>query len=206
MNISDTHNTYLYNSQNILSKSPLSSVSTFKSSSPSNNSKDKVTLSAEGIKASENANLKDLENFRIPSWLSKYYPKQMDLSLSSQAVEETRQLFQMHDKFYTDGQISGSEQQHLNRFSHNMSANQTLRDNLEFTSKYKNELAEYGKKLDGYYAAAREEHGITQKNYNEKVLKAEGDNQKLHQSFKEKILTDPSVLELMDILGVQRPT
>ena len=207
MNISDVQNTYLYNAQNILSKSSSSSVYPSGGTRLSDNSKDKVTLSAEGMKASENASLKDYEKFRMPSWLSQYYPKQTDLSISGQAVEETRQLFQMQDKFHADGYITGNEQQRLNSFrSNNMTANQTMRDNLEFISKYNSELMEYGKKIDSYYAEAKEEQGITQRNYNERVLQAEGDNKRLHQHFREKLLADPSVLELMDILGVQRPS
>lgn len=205
MNISNIQNAYLYNSYDTSANSTSSPISHSEGISSSNNSKDKVTLSTEGMKASENSQRQDLEKFRMPSWLSQYYPKQMDLSISSQAIEETRQLFQMHDKFYSDGHISSNEQQSLNSYrNNNMTANQTMRDNNEFCSKYKDELAEYGEKLNNYYAAAKEEQGITQRNYNAKVLQAEGDNESLHQSFKEKLLTDPRILELMDILGIER--
>lgn len=205
MNISNIQNTYRYNSSDISINSTSSPISHCQGISSSSNSKDTVTLSAEGMKASENSQRQGLEQFRMPSWRSQYYPKQMDLSLSSQAVEETRQLFQMHDKFNSDGHISSNEQELLTFYRHNnMTANQTMRDNHEFCSKYKNELAEYGEKLNNYYAEAMEEQGVNQSNYYEKVLHAEGDNESLHQSFKEKILTDPRILELMDVLGIKR--
>ena len=196
MNISHIQNACFYNlTNNTPSLRPHSD-----GINSSNSDMDKVSLSAEGMKASEQA----LEEFRIPSWLSQYYPKQTDLTVSVSAIEETRQLFQMHDKFNSDGHISRTEQQRLDNYrNNNMTANQTLRNNLEFLSKYKDELSEYGKIVNNYWTTAKEEQGITQKNYNEKVLQAEGDNESLHQSFRKKLLTDSRALELMDILGIK---
>ncbi len=195
MNISHIQNACLYNSPNNTLKPHYSN-----GINSSNNNMDKVNLSAEGIKASE----QDLEKLRMPSWISQYYPKQTDLTISIQAVEETRQLFQMHDEFNSDGYISRTEQQRLDGYrNNNMTANQTLRENLGFLSKYKDELAEYGKIVNTYYTAAKEEQGITPKNYNEKVLQAKGDNESLHQSFRKKLLADSRALELMGILGIK---
>ncbi|WP_321491810.1 hypothetical protein [uncultured Desulfobacter sp.] len=195
MNISHIQNACPYNSPN---NTPRPHYSNGINSSNSN--MDKVSLSAEGMKASE----QDLEKFRMPSWISQYYPKQTDLTISTQAVEETRQLFQMHDHFNSDGHISRTEQQRLDSYRNtNMTANQTLRENLEFLSKYKDELAEYEKIVNTYYTVAKEEQGITQKNYNETVLQAEGDNESLHQSFRKKLLADSRALELMGILGIK---
>jgi hypothetical protein len=71
----------------------------------------------------------------------------MDLSISSQAIKETGQFFQMHEKFSFDGQISSTEGQSLNSYrNNNMTANQTMRDDLEFTLKYTGELGD-SKKL-----------------------------------------------------------
>ncbi len=122
MNISHIQNACLYNSPNNTLKPHYSN-----GINSSNNNMDKVNLSAEGIKASE----QDLEKLRMPSWISQYYPKQTDLTISIQAVEETRQLFQMHDEFNSDGYISRTEQQRLDGYrNNNMTANQTLRENL----------------------------------------------------------------------------
>lgn len=206
MNISNTPNTYLYGSYYTSTNSAPGSMHQSETVGSSNNSQDKVTLSSEGMKASDTTRQQDLEKLRMPSWLSQYYPKQMDLSISSQAIEETRQLFQMHDKFYSDGHISDKEQQSLANYrANNMTANQAMRDNLEFSSKYKDELVEYGGILMGYYTATREDYDITPENYYEKVLQVKGDNESLHQSVREMLLKDDRAVELMDILGIKPP-
>ncbi len=110
----------------------------------------------------------------------------------------------MQDKFNSDGYISRAEQQRLDNFrNNNMTANQSLRENFEFLLKYDDELCEYGGIVNTCWTAAKEEQGITQENYNEKVLQAEGDNESLHQSFREKLLSDSRALELMNILGIK---
>ncbi len=205
MNIPNTPNAILYGSHNTFTNSAPRPMHQSETVSSSNNGKDKVTISAEGMKVSDTTHQQALEKFRLPSWLTQYYPKPIDLSISSQAVEETRQLFQMHDRFSSDGHISSKEQQALDSYrANNMTANQTMRDNSKFRSEYKNEIAEYVGKLDNYLAAAKEEHGITPRNYYEKVLQAEGDNESLHQTVRKKLLEDSRVLELMEILGIKR--
>ncbi len=76
----------------------------------------------------------------------------------------------------------------------------------DFQSRYSNELNEYGKKFKDYYEEAKVDHGIlTADDHYEKVLKLKGKNTEFQQAFEDKLNSDPRMLELMDILGIDKP-
>lgn len=171
--------------------------------------KKELTFSMEGMNTSEGSIPPGLEACRLPSWYAQYIPKESirDADLMSQAIKETGEIIRMHDRFNSDGRISRNEQRILDNFRNNhMEANQALRDLNKSASNKKHEISEYSKKLSFYFKEAMNEQGITQANYFEKVLQVEGDNENLHQRFKEMLFKDSNILELMDEIGLKRPS
>ncbi len=78
----------------------------------------------------------------------------------------------------------------------------------DFRNTYKTQLNEYSSKFHDYYNDTKAEHGIeTASDHYEKVIQAEkGDDFTFQQSFEDKLKSDPRMLELMDILGIKKPT
>lgn len=76
----------------------------------------------------------------------------------------------------------------------------------DFQNTYKNELSEYGDKFKGYYEKTKIDHGIfTADDHYEEVLSLKGGNTEFQQAFEDKLKGDPRMLELMSILGINRP-
>lgn len=77
----------------------------------------------------------------------------------------------------------------------------------DFQSQHKSELEEYNGKFKEYYAATKIEHGIQNADdHYEKVLSLKEGNTEFQQDFENKLSTDPRMIELMDILGIKKPT
>lgn len=76
-----------------------------------------------------------------------------------------------------------------------------------FQNTYRNELSEYGDKFKAYYEETKIEHGIlTADDHYEKVISLKGGNVEFQQAFEDKLSSDTRMLELMEILGIQKPT
>ncbi|WP_319243690.1 hypothetical protein [uncultured Propionivibrio sp.] len=81
-----------------------------------------------------------------------------------------------------------------------MTEKQTFRGN------HSSEIAEYAGYLDGAWASSLKEQGIqSHEDYVSKVLHASGDNSTLQNAVVGKLLANPKAVELMGILGIDRP-
>ncbi len=164
---------------------------------------DKVSLSAEGLATQQ----KDLEAYRMPSWIADYLPEIHDLSYSIAAIEEGRGFVRFSEKLAADGNISAKDRYAINSYLSNSMPVTQHRQEVEIAAqKYSKELEEYGAIHKAIVDKAFSEFGIlTQADYQEKVLGVPGDNEDLRLDIAQKLLDNPRALELMEKLGIKRP-
>lgn len=165
-----------------------------------------VKISEQG-KLAAKINMDSLESYRIPNWMVAFVPDQSILN-SADAMKETRAHLNMLKKMTADGQLSAAEKHVMKDQLANYSpATQKMHANAEFRIKFKDELNEYAGMLRQAYDQARQENGITSReDYIIKVLNAPDDNLALRDSLKGILLNNPRALELMDALGIARPS
>ena len=76
----------------------------------------------------------------------------------------------------------------------------------DFQHRYKSELSEYADKFKAYYAEIKNEHSIvTADDHYEKVIRLKGGNIEFQQTFEDKLKSDPRMLKLMELLGINKP-
>ena len=75
-----------------------------------------------------------------------------------------------------------------------------------FRENHSSEIAEYAGYLDGAWFSSLKEQGVqSQGDYVGKVLHSSGDNSALQNAVAGKLLANPRAVELMGILGIERP-
>ena len=166
----------------------------------------KVRISAEG-KAASTVEPGSLESYRIPDWMPELLPRQT-IAVGSEAIEETREQMEMLEDLKADGHLSASDRQFMQAYRENNSpATQQYHANAAFARKFRDELIEYSEIRNSAFQQARLENGIeTREDYVDKVLHAPDDNTALRNRVVEKLLDNPRALELMDKLGIDRPS
>lgn len=76
-----------------------------------------------------------------------------------------------------------------------------------FRDTYKNELSEYSDKFRAYYEETKIDHDIlTDDDHYEKVLRLKGGNVYFQKDFEDRLKSDPRMLELMSVLGINSPS
>jgi hypothetical protein len=166
-----------------------------------------VTLSSEGQKASGSSLMNGIERYALPSWFSDFQPELSDLTFSSTAIKEGRKFVEMSDRLAADGSVSIKDQHAIQSYLDNMPTTQHRKNVESHYVQNKDLFAEFGAIHKNYREEAMAEHGIvTQEDWREKVLNAEGDNQALRFSIMQKMFDDPHAMELMTTLGIKRPS
>jgi len=167
---------------------------------------DTVNISSQG-KLAAKTDLDSLESYRIPNWMVDFVPNQNILN-SADAMKETRAHLGMVEKMTADGPLSAAEKYFMiDQLANHSPATQKMHANAEFRMTFKNELGEYAGILRQAYDEAKQENGITShEDYISKVLNAPDDNLALRDTLKENLLNNPRALELMDTLGIARPS
>lgn len=174
-------------------------------------SSDSVQISAEAKQLAQSIPVKDadsasfdpknppLEALALPKWFDQYTAKSQrvnveinhgfhallaDLEKSNAPREEQRQLIAN----YLDNDPSHQAKLEENRFR----------------SQYRHEIEQYGEIFNQSYKAALEENGLTGPfaYYQKVTLENSVSSEKVHQDFRENLLSSPGVYELMDLLGV----
>ncbi|PLX47097.1 MAG: hypothetical protein C0613_15095 [Desulfobulbaceae bacterium] len=148
-----------------------------------------------------------LESYRLPNWMIDFVPKQSILN-SAQAIQETRGHLAMLEKITADGEFSSADKRFMqDHLVHQSPVTRNMHADAEFRMKYKNELNEYAEILRHAYDNAKQANGIANRDdYINKVLNAPDDNLALRDSLLKKLLETPRALELMDMLGIDRPS
>lgn len=140
-----------------------------------------------------------LEALAVPKWFGQYTAKSQivnveinhgfhaflaDLEKSNTPREEQRQLIAN----YLDNDPSHQAKLEENRFR----------------NQYRHEIEQYGEIVNQSYKAALEENGLNGPfaYYQKVTLEHSVSSEKVHQDFREHLLSSPGVNELMDILGV----
>lgn len=206
MNISTSYASQLLVSRASQSYTTTSQTAQKPSDDSTSTQESTVTISAVGKQASK-IEVGSLESYRLPNWEFELKPKQYLID-GEGLMKESRAHMKLFNELYADGEISASDKQVMKEYrTTNSSAHQTYRDNAAFLKKYEDELSEYAKIFDQAYDQAKLEHGIeTREDYVDKILNAPGDNIPLRNSVVEKLLYNPRALELMDTLGIKRPS
>ncbi len=170
---------------------------------------DKVTISAEGRKASATASPMSLESLRVHSWATDFSAESTLFFTNSmdRVIEESRRFNHFSERFGSDGHLSDDERQAMiNYRRNNMPLNTQFNEYEQFDLKHKNEFEEFGAITAAHRKEAFAEFGIfNYEEFQEKVLNVEGDNQALRKTIQEKILNDPRAVELMGILHIKDP-
>lgn len=165
-----------------------------------------VTLSEQG-KLAAKIGMDSLGSYRVPDWMMDFIPEQNMLN-SADAIKETRAHIQMREKMSADGEFSVADRQFMmNQLANHSPATREYHANAEFRMRFKDELTEYAGILRNAYDQAKQENGIaTRDDYINKVLNAPDDNHALRDSLAEKLLDNPEALDLMNKLGIARPS
>ena len=169
---------------------------------------DKVTFSSEAQKIAATPTT-GVEQYALPSWFTEFSPSFANVSKGAEArLEEARKYTAFHDQLAEDGTISLKDAQALKAYIDNMMPANTERRQVE-TDYFKNQslYKEYGQIHNQYLKEAMSEQGIvTQADWDEKVKNAPDENQELRLSIMEKMFGNPRAMELMNILGIHKPT
>lgn len=166
-----------------------------------------VTLSSEGQKASGSSLMNGIERYALPSWFSDFQPEISDLTFSSTAIKEGKKFVEMSDRLAADGKVSIKDQHAIQSYLDNMPTTQQRKNVESHYVQNKDLFAEFGAIHKNYREEAMAEQGIvTQEDWREKVLNADGDNQALRFSIMQKMFDDPRAMELMTTLGIKRPS
>lgn len=176
--------------------------------SSSNTVADKVTISLEGQLKSDTTAKTGVEQYALPSWFMEFSPAFSNLSDGADArMEEARQYTAFYEKLAADGEISSKDMEALKSYVDTMMPANTQRKQLEADYNQNRALYnEYGSIHNRYLNEALADQGIvTQEDWNVKVKNAPDENQELRLSIIEKMFSDPRAMELMNILGIQKP-
>lgn len=176
--------------------------------SNSNTMTDKVSISTEALMKVENASKTGVEQYALPSWFMEFSPAIFNLSNGADArMEETRKYTAFHEKLAADGEISSKDLAALKNYVDTMMPANTQQKQLEADYHQNRALYnEYGSIHNRHLQEALAEQGIlTQEDWNQKVINASDENQELRLSIINKMFNAPRAIELMNILGIQKP-
>jgi hypothetical protein len=164
-----------------------------------------VRISAQG-KLAAKMDMDSLNSYRVPDWIVDFVPQQS--ILNSEAMDETRAHLNMLETMSADGQLSAAEKQLMtDQLANHSPATQKMHASAAFLTKFEDELNEYSGILSQAYDQAKRENGITSRDdYIVEVLNTPDDNLALRDSVAGKLLDNPRALELMDMLGIARPS
>ncbi len=138
-----------------------------------------------------------LEALALPSWYNSYLPEATMLNggLNHGYHDLCKDLTK--DNILTD-----DERGQLKSYLDNDPFHQDELRKREFRAKYQGELSEYGDTLNTYFQESLKENGVnSQRDYYGKVILDKGTSEKIHESMKSRLESNPRVLELMEILG-----
>jgi hypothetical protein len=168
---------------------------------------EKVTLSSETQKIAPTPKT-GVEQYALPSWFTEFSPAFANVSRGADArLEEAKKYTAFHEQLAADGSISLKDAQALKTYMDvMMPANTEYKrvhaDYIENQGLYK----EYGRIHNQYLQDAMAEQGIvTQADWDAKVKNAPDENQELRLSLMEKMFSNPRAMELMSLLGIQKP-
>lgn len=168
---------------------------------------EKVTLSSEAQKITSTPKT-GVEQYALPSWFSEFSPAFANVSSGADArLEETKKYTAFHEQLAADGAISLKDAQALKTYmdvmmSANSESKRVQADYIQNQGLYK----EYGRIHNQYLQDAMAEQGIvTQADWDAKVKNASDENQELRLSIIEKMFSNPRAMELMSLLGIQKP-
>jgi hypothetical protein len=176
--------------------------------SNSNTAADTVSISIEALVKTEKASKTGVEQYALPSWFMEFSPAVFNLSNGVNArMEEARKYTALHEKLAADGEISSKDLVALKSYVGTMMPANTQQKQLEADYHQNRALYnEYGSIHNRYLQEALTEQGITtQEDWNQKVINTSDENQELRFSIINKMFSDPRAMELMNILGIQKP-
>ncbi len=169
---------------------------------------DTVTISLDGQRKSDAITKIGVEQYALPSWFMEFSPAFSNVSNGADArMEEAKQYTAFHEKLAADGEISTKDLEALKSYVDTMMPANTQRKQLEADYNQNRALYnEYGSIHNRYVNEALAEQGIvTQEDWNQKVKNAPSENQELRLSIMGKMFSNPRAMELMNILGIQKP-
>lgn len=169
---------------------------------------DTVTISLDGQRKSDSITKIGVEQYALPSWFMEFSPAFSNVSNGADArMEEARQYTAFHEKLAADGEISTKDLEALKSYVDTMMPANSQRKQLEADYNQNRALYnEYGSIHNRYVNEALAEQGIvTQEDWNQKVKNTPDENQELRLSIMEKMFSNPRAMELMNILGIQKP-
>lgn len=166
---------------------------------------DRVTISDEAKKLLNEADASQMQNtqklpaeaYALPSWYNDYLmpanvPGGIDYDFWNYVGTLTN-----------DNKLSDGEKQQIISYLQNDSSYQQTSDNEDFTS-YKGEIENYISKLHGYFQSSLQENGVNStQDYYDKVILDQNSSEKIHQSMVNKIQNDPTMQNLINVLGIK---
>lgn len=208
MNILSSINTTLRSQYSLQSNMVDKSNSKAKSVTASEITGEKVTLSSEAQKIAATPKT-GVEQYALPSWFSEFSPSFANVSNGAEARhEEARKYTSFHEQLAADGSITLRDAQALKAYVDTMMPANTERKQVQADYIQNQELYnEYGRIHNQSLQEAMSEQGIvTQADWDAKVKNAADENQELRLSVMEKMFSNPRVVELINLLGIQKPT
>lgn len=202
-----TSSASIYTNQTSRSNSSASVATPNDATSPSST----VTISEaarQAAAADVNANRPDpVENYRLPNWTLPLFPPTTVKYNMDGVIEETRAYDAFTEKLAADGDFSDADRAKAQAyFDNNMPLNAAWRANDAFNQAHSSELAEYDRYFnEAWFSSLREEGVESHWDYVDKVLNAPDDSLALRDRVVSKLLANPRAVELMGMLGIERP-
>ena len=140
-----------------------------------------------------------LEALALPSWYADYLPDALKLT-----PKINHDYWDLVADLTKDNYLSDDERTQLRNYLLNDPIHQERLAKTEFMSQYKDELSDYMELIENFRRESYEENGVFSiTDYYEKAFLDEDNNEKIYQSFQERIENSPRALELMEILGIK---
>ena len=145
-----------------------------------------------------------LKRYSLPSWMSNFMPPMNDVSLSSQAVQETRTYLSQHKQFNADGVFSEADRGALELIRQGQSANHMLAYFDQQRSALSAELSEYQGYLDMAENAAQQAIGMgSDSRFYREIADDLNKNEIARKAYEDALLGSHRALELMEKLGIE---
>ena len=166
----------------------------------------RVNLSERGRLAVE-AEQGALESYRLPAWMADLIPEQSVLNVA-EAIQETRAHLSELERMASEGQDASARRAFtMDRLANHSPATRQMHADAAFRAEFRNELSEYVEILRQVYHDARQGGAISpDEDEIGGVGDARDDTAALRGQVMSALLDNPRALDLMDMLGVVRPS